>query len=87
MSSTLEAIGNNIRERAEGVVFIAAAMKEDTQASAELAEAVGFVAGQAERSASATHELASTIQEIARTTGEVSEMANQLQAMTARFVL
>ena len=87
VSSTLEAIGNNIRERAEGVVFIAAAMKEDTQASAELAEAVGFVAGQAERSASATHELASTIQEIARTTGEVSEMANQLQAITARFAL
>jgi len=48
---------------------------------------VGFVAGQAERSASATHELASTIQEIARTTGEVSEMANQLQAITARFAL
>jgi methyl-accepting chemotaxis protein len=85
VGTCLASIEANIRERADGVVIIAAAMKEDANASRELADTVGFVAGQTERSASATHELSATILEIARTTEELSAMANQLRSLTAQF--
>ena len=84
---SLEAIGTNIRDRAEGVSTMATAMREDAQAGQELAKAVAFATLQAERNASATHQLASTVQQIAATTEELSALANHLKALAARFSL
>jgi methyl-accepting chemotaxis protein len=87
MSIGYESMEKNIRSQADGISIMAAAMKEDSQVSHELSQAVEFVANQAERNASATTELSATTSEIAKTTEELSSMANQLQVLAGRFTI
>lgn len=88
VSRSAESIGI-IRSQIEGLARnfqgISEAMKQQATTGAEVRGHVEGTNSEIERSVSASHELSATVEEIVRTAGELTRVAEDLTANVARY--
>jgi len=82
---SLKAIGENTKQRGEGVVAINLAITEQAKASEEVNESVSKTAMLTDRNASATTQLAASISETVRTIEDIANLSNKLRVLTQGF--
>jgi len=82
---SLEAIRDNARERASGVVAITLAIEEQAKAGEDVNKAVSMTAHLTERNASAATQLAASISETKRTIDDLASLSNKLRDLAHGF--
>ncbi|BDU72710.1 methyl-accepting chemotaxis protein [Mesoterricola silvestris] len=82
---SLEAIRDNARERASGVVAITLAIEEQAKASEDVNKAVSMTASLTERNASAANQLAASITETKRTIDDLASLSTKLRDLVHGF--
>ncbi len=87
VATSLGTIEADIRDNAERVRGIAAAMEVQARSGEQVVKSMDLTARLTERNSSATTELASTVHETSRTVDDLAELSQQLHDMTTHFKL